>query len=73
MKDIKLLDLNEKDLEKALAKIIEESPKAAKDWTEKETQIATRLKKAGVPHRVIAEKLGRSVKSIENRLYKATQ
>ena len=58
----KLLDLDGKDLDEAIAKIIEENP--SKDWTEKEERILTVLVNSKVPNRIISEKLGRTYDAV---------
>ena len=58
----KLLDLDGKDLEEAIAKIIVENPN--NDWTEKEVRILTVLANSKVPTRIISEKLGRTYDAV---------
>ena len=58
----KLLDLDGKDLDEAIAKIIVENPN--NDWTEKEVRILTVLANNKIPTRIIAEKLGRTYDAV---------
>ena len=58
----KLLDLDGKDLDEAIAKIIVENP--SKAWTEKEERILTVLVNSKVPNRIISQKLGRTYDAV---------
>jgi len=60
-----LLDLDGAQLEKELQRIIKENPPRYKPWTPKEDAILKRLKDARVPIKTIAEKLGRTSKSVD--------
>ena len=60
-----LLDLNGAQLEKELQRIIKENPSRNKPWSPKEIAILKRLKDARVPIKTIAEKLGRTSKSVD--------
>lgn len=61
----KLLDLDGKDLEDELNKIIAENPK--EKWTEKEILILMRLH-GKVNTRIIAQKLGKSFNQVKHKI-----
>jgi len=63
---IKLLDLDGKDLDKALENIVKSEPLDRKFWTVKETEILLKLH-GKVPNKQIAKVLGRSVHSINGK------
>ena len=63
-----LLELDGKDLEKELAKIIEKSKKESHYWSDKERQILKTLWEAKVPYTVMAKKLGRPLNGIDKQI-----
>ena len=63
-----ILDLDGKELEKELQKIIEKSRKESRSWTEKERTILKKLWTEKVPYSVISEKLGRTTNGIDKQL-----
>ena len=63
-----LLDLDGKDLEKELAKIIETSREKRNSWTEKERAILKKLYENNVPYKVMVEKLGRPLNGIDKQI-----
>jgi len=64
-----LLDLDGKELEKELAKIIEKNREIYPPWTPKEVEILKKLYLAGVPHKKIAEVLGRPIAGMRYKIF----
>jgi len=62
-----LLDLNGKQLEEEVQRIIKDNPQRVKRWTKKELDVLQSMS-GKVPSKVIAEQLGRSVNSIDAKL-----
>ena len=65
-----LLDLDGKDLEKEIEKIIEDDKSKSLFWTDKEIRILKMLQEGRVSHRKIAETLGRSVQAVDHQTHK---
>lgn len=64
-----LLDLDGKDLEREINKIIDDAKSQSVFWSEKEIEILKRLHGSGVPYRKMAETLGRTIKAVENKTH----
>jgi DNA-binding CsgD family transcriptional regulator len=61
---LSLLDLDGKDLDREIQKIIKSTASKRKPWTEKEIEIVRKLRDNNVPYKDIAKALGRTVPSV---------
>ena len=62
-----ILNLNGKDLDKELSRIIATAPQRRKFWTEKEDVVLKRLYEAGISWHEIAKRMGRTYNSVQER------